>query len=72
MILFGIEIRKYQPPAKEPLTPLDRMKDACDDMNDAWTDYRAESKGRIRPWVIWNENRVVLSEYSGAPIIFHE
>jgi hypothetical protein len=69
MKLFGIEIRRVPP---EQPTPFERLIHACDEMNSAWEDLRKEGMVRARPWVIWEESRVVISEWSGKPTIVHE
>lgn len=68
MKLFGYEIRKV-PPLKDD--PLERLKGAVDEINDAWTAL-AEAGDKARPWIIWEEQRVVLSRYNGRPEIIHE
>jgi hypothetical protein len=70
MKLFGLEIRKAQPPVKDATT---RMCEAVDALNAAWKDLRAQGELRLRPWVIWEENRVVVSERAEQRLkVFHE
>ncbi len=68
MKLFGIEIRRVPPEQPEP---LDRMIAACDEMNAAWKANKAQG-GRERPWVIWDEGRMIITSYSGEKIVVHE
>lgn len=68
MKFLGIEIRRV--PKEEP-PAFERMKAACDAMNEAWEDERA-SGGRTRPWVIWEEQRLVLTQWGGEREIIYE
>lgn len=57
---------------KEPeIHPMDKMEQAVDDMNAAWEELKAEGD-RARPWIIWEEQRVVLSRWNGKPEIIYE
>ena len=68
MKLLGFELRRVPPPDPDP---QQQMMDACDAMNDAWSRHRADG-GKTRPWVIWEEQRVVLTQYNGDKVIIHE
>ena len=67
MIILGIEIRR----APKKQNALDMLKEACDTMNHAWSVAQKEGE-KARPWIIWEERRVVISKYNGSPEILHE
>lgn len=57
---------------EEPeVTPMDKMEQAVDDMNEAWDELKARGN-RARPWIIWEEQRVVISRWNGQPEIIYE
>lgn len=72
MKILGIEIRRVPP--KEP-EPLEALAEACDLMNEAW-ERCLESHSRevraTRPWILWDEKRVVLSRLGGERQVVHE
>ena len=53
------------------LSPMDRAQKAVDDINVAWNELRSSGDG-VRPWIIWDEHRVVLSRWEGKPNIVYE
>ena len=67
MVIFGIEIRRAR---KEP-DPLEALKNACDTMNIAWAKNKT-IQPKIRPWILWDEQRIIITEYRGTPQIIHE
>ena len=67
MIILGIEIRR----APKEKSALELLKEACDNMNYAWLVAQNEGE-KARPWIIWEERRVVISKYNGRPEILHE
>lgn len=69
MIIFGIEIRRAPKPVV--LTPMQQMEKACDHMNFAWRDLAA-SGGKVRPWIVHEEKRVVLTKWGTHPIVVYK
>ena len=68
MKIFGYEfiVRK----AQKPLSPLEALKASVDEINRCWETI--EGKGNtIRPWIIWDEKRVVLTKREGAIQVIH-
>jgi hypothetical protein len=68
MKFLGFEFRRIPP---EQPDPLDRMIAACDEMNAAWRENKAQG-GKERPWVLWDEHRMIITSYSGEKVIIHE
>jgi hypothetical protein len=60
MRIFGLEIIRAR---KAPISAQQKMIDGCDLINEAWKEMQVIGDTRLRPWVIWQEKRIVISEF---------
>ena len=65
---FEVLIRRVRAPVER--TPRERLFEAIDELNASWQSL--PSSDRVRPWILWEEKRVVASEWIGEPRIVHE
>lgn len=71
MRIFGFEITVQRVRPED--SPEQKMKDGCDLVNEAWEELIAEGDTSLRPWVLWDEKRMVLSRFAKSkPVIYHE
>ena len=69
MKIFGYEIIVRK--AQKPLPPMEALEASVDEINRCWE--AIEGKGNtIRPWIIWDEKRVVLTKREGAIQIVYD
>ena len=67
MNIFGYELifRKIPKPPK-PLTPLEKLFKAVDEINIAWRVLEQEKGNTIRPWIVWENKEVVVTNRKGS------
>lgn len=63
MKIFGYEIIVRK--AQKPLPPMEALEASVDEINRCWG--AIEGNGNtIRPWILWDEKRVVLVKRNGG------
>jgi len=69
MQLFGFEIRRIPKPVV--ISAYDRLCLAVDEINAAWRTIEVRGN-TIRPWIIWEEKKVVLTDRKGSIEVVYE
>lgn len=64
-------IRKPKTDTNPEPDPMDRLKAATKELNEAWAEV-SNTGSRVRPWIEFQDRTVMLTEWNGFPVTIYD